>query len=298
VADERKTEVGGPIRGEHELRVSHEFAPNPQEEVVASVPWRASVDVYAWGLLQTGTQLMPSEWKLYAISGQVRVMVARNIMAIAPNLASVLGPDVYIMGERNIVCDRFEVTCRQLPFTVGGPTIPSVPSKVCVTGFGVEPNGPPRGFPSPPIVNTKTRPPGVAQWGGEYGGGAIRRFDAPATAVLGGLVSQGPALLVEASGFSTAASTRWVMLFPFFPVPPANGVSTFQYVIQVPAGASFSYTPSGGEFFPHDWGATTLYAAGFVAGPGLTYAVSTTPFVLTRELVDTMAIDLAFYGVP
>jgi len=291
---EKKSEVSGPVRGVHELRLSHDFVPTPLEQVVANVPWRACVDVYAWGLGIVGTQLLPTDWKLYAISGQVRVLVAKNMLAVSGATSS--SPETFVMGARNIICDRFEVTVKQSKLAAAAvPPIATTKSMVCVSGYGAEPTGPPKGFPNPPLISVLTRPPGVSEWGGEFGGGAIRFFDKQV--ITNDNISQAPALLIEVTGFSTAASTRWIHLFGSWP-SPADGSAAAQYIIQVPANGSFSYAPTGGEFYPHDWGEVTLFNAAFTLGPGLTYAVSTTPFVLTRELVGTLGIDVAYYGVP
>jgi hypothetical protein len=297
MADEtksRKVTTSGPVRDVNELRLAHEFTPTALEQVVANVPWRNAIDVYAWGLGIVGTSILPTLWKLYAISGQCRVLVAKHILAVSGATSN--SPETFVMGARNIVCDRFEVTVKQAPLVGGAaPPIASTPSKVSVTGYGVEPTGAPRGFPNPPLVSVLTRPPGASQFGGEFGGGAIRFFDKQV--ITNDNISQAPALLIEISGFSTALSTRWIHLFGTWP-SPADGSAAAQYIIQVPAGASFSYAPTGGEFFPHDWGDVTLFNAANTLGPGLTYAVSTTPFVVTRELVGTMGIDVAYYGVP
>lgn len=291
-----KTKTNEAVRGDSELRYANEFTVTAREQVVAHVPWRAAIDVWAWGYGVTGTQLIGTLWKLYAVSGQVRVLVAKNACQAGSAVVISASTDMLILGARNIVCDRFEVTVQQAPLTLAAvPPIATVPCKISVSGYGVEVNGPPRGFPNPPLLSGKTRPPGASIFGGEFGGGATRFMTKGVIDVSG--LSQAPALLVEATGFSTAASTRFIHIFGVFPTPP-DGDATAQYIIQVPAGGSFSYAPSGGEFYPQDFGDNTLYNAAGTAGPGISYAVSTTAFVLTRELVGTCAIDVAFYGVP
>ncbi len=271
-----KTSVNEPIRGAHELRYANDFVVTSTEQEVANVPWRNALDVWVWGVGITGTDLVESNWRLYAVSGQVQTLIGRAVISQSPD------PNAYIFGARNIVCDRFRITV-QGPILLGVAD-GSVPSKISVTAFGVEPSGPPRVFPTMP-PSTTSQPPNsrmapAAWFGGEYGGGALEvRFNGNTIAAN---IFSSVSLLVDVSGFSEAASNRYIMFFETFAVP-ADGSTASVYTIKVPAGGSFSWAPIGGRWFPS--GEPPIIPP---FSEGCSFAVSSTPFVLTRELVATI----------
>jgi hypothetical protein len=264
-----------------------------REVPIGTIEWRAAVDVYinipnadAFG----GSTMLGSFWKLYAVSGAARVVVAGN--SSRPSSVSGGGfpiGDAYVLGARNVVCDHFELTVQNPNGEVAAPGEPS--GRATILGWGTQINGPPLGIPSglpdpalsvdPVAITDPIQPKGGA---GTWGTGTTH--DGPHAAALAnfrGVVSSGNrtgVVLVEMMGYTTAAGQNWIQIFdgnaPFV-YPPNGTVALVDFPLSQNQGVA--YTPQGGLRFRD----------------GILWAISSTPRTMTQVAGTTCWFDTSYY---